>query len=125
MEQQDNHVQKHYLSLWTQIIVGCLLTRRTPVKSKLQVNGEVNGNLQLLMPSCPVLFGFYDQNHDGKISLLELSAAMKVACQTLSEHQLNQLASATMKEFDVDKDGFLNFSEFSALIQKSGLELNV
>jgi hypothetical protein len=34
-----------------------------------------------------------------------------------------QLVNSTMEVFDTDKDGFLNFSEFSTLMWTSGLEL--
>ncbi|KAH9565646.1 hypothetical protein CY35_04G087700 [Sphagnum magellanicum] len=71
-----------------------------------------------------VLYNFYDSDHDGKISRSEVADAMVVACgQALPKTQLEQLVNSTMEVFDTDKDGFLNFSEFSTLMWTSGLEL--
>ncbi|CAM6014356.1 unnamed protein product [Sphagnum balticum] len=72
-----------------------------------------------------VLYNFYDSNHDGKLSRSEVADAMVVACgQALPQTQVEQLVSSTMDMFDTDKDGFLNFSEFSTLMVTSGLELS-
>ncbi|KAG6544279.1 hypothetical protein Mapa_014282 [Marchantia paleacea] len=72
-----------------------------------------------------VLFKLYDQDHDGRMSSSELARAMQLACQALPQDQLDQLVQAIMEVFDTDKDGYLNFGEFSALMSNSGLELNV
>ncbi|BBN14982.1 hypothetical protein MPTK1_6g16010 [Marchantia polymorpha subsp. ruderalis] len=72
-----------------------------------------------------VLFKLYDQDHDGRMSPSELARAMQLACQALPQGQLDQLVQAIMEVFDSDKDGYLNFGEFSALMSNSGLELNV
>ncbi|KAH8948230.1 hypothetical protein BDL97_11G084500 [Sphagnum fallax] len=93
-------------------------------------------------PCTEGLFKYVDADGDGTISFDEihkeitaframkspeakLRDAMVVACgQALPQTQVEQLVSSTMDMFDTDKDGFLNFSEFSTLMVTSGLELS-
>ncbi|KAH9565644.1 hypothetical protein CY35_04G087700 [Sphagnum magellanicum] len=95
-------------------------------------------------PCTEGLFKYVDTDGDGTVSfneihkeitafrsikspeakLQEVADAMVVACgQALPKTQLEQLVNSTMEVFDTDKDGFLNFSEFSTLMWTSGLEL--
>ncbi|KAG0631061.1 hypothetical protein M758_1G224700 [Ceratodon purpureus] len=73
-----------------------------------------------------VLFSYYDSDHDGRISPSELASAMRVACgHDLSDSQLDKLVHSMMENFDVDKDGFLNFKEFCGLMRNAGLQYNL
>ncbi|KAI5072444.1 hypothetical protein GOP47_0012550 [Adiantum capillus-veneris] len=72
-----------------------------------------------------VLFKFYDKDGDGRISRHEVAEAMQLACPELFPRAtLEQLVQSTMQMFDTDKDGYLNFVEFSNLMKASGMDLS-
>ncbi|KAH7290641.1 hypothetical protein KP509_30G057700 [Ceratopteris richardii] len=72
-----------------------------------------------------VLFKFYDKDGDGLISMHEIAEAMQLACPGLfPKATIEQLVRSTMQNFDADKDGYLNFVEFSNLMRASGMDLS-
>ncbi|KAH9548430.1 hypothetical protein CY35_11G087000 [Sphagnum magellanicum] len=116
--------------------------RKVTGKEHLHLTQEKFSELLGPSPCTEGLFKYVDADGDGTISFDEihkeitaframkspeakLRDAMVVACgQALPQTQVEQLVSSTMDMFDTDKDGFLNFSEFSTLMVTSGLELS-
>ncbi|XP_010537496.1 PREDICTED: probable calcium-binding protein CML27 [Tarenaya hassleriana] len=73
-------------------------------------------------PSPPVsteelkkVFDQFDANGDGKISAVELGNVMKAMGTPYTEAELQRV----MEDVDVDRDGFINLDEFSALCRSS------
>lgn len=65
-------------------------------------------------------FRIYDVDEDGKISRNELHKMMKACLKCFphpfTDEQISTIISATFKEGDTDKDGFISFEEYSALV---------
>merc|ERR1719263_2572113 len=65
-------------------------------------------------------FQIYDFDGDGKISRDELGRMLKASLSEndieLTASQTNDLLDATFLEADKDKDGFINFQEYEALV---------
>ncbi|GAA5809592.1 hypothetical protein MFLAVUS_003003 [Mucor flavus] len=60
-------------------------------------------------------FEKFDKNGDGQISVNELKEVMDRLGEKLSENELNEM----MNDADTNKDGFIDFEEFKALIPAS------
>lgn len=81
--------------------------------------------MDLLSPESPAksrtefLFKVFDLNKDGLISPGELrgmlSAAMTEHDLPVSMVEIQKMVDATFTEYDVNKDGYINLDEFSAL----------
>ena len=61
-------------------------------------------------------FSLVDQDKDGRISKQEIFRVVNGLGEKITERQFNCL----MREADTNKDGFLNFEEFKALMKKYG-----
>jgi Ca2+-binding EF-hand superfamily protein len=61
------------------------------------------------------LFGKFDKNGDGQISVDELKEVMAGLGEKLTDLELQDM----MKDADENKDGFIDFSEFKALMPGS------
>ncbi|RCI02462.1 hypothetical protein CU098_008091 [Rhizopus stolonifer] len=57
-------------------------------------------------------FLYFDKNHDGRISQLELEQAMKKLNAQLSTQEIKEM----MKMADMNQDGFVDFDEFKQLL---------
>ncbi|KAI9274919.1 hypothetical protein EDC94DRAFT_591492, partial [Helicostylum pulchrum] len=60
-------------------------------------------------------FEKFDKNGDGQISVNELKEVMERLGEKLSENELNEM----INDADTNKDGFIDFDEFKALIPAS------
>ncbi|KAG8476633.1 hypothetical protein CXB51_030083 [Gossypium anomalum] len=61
------------------------------------------------------VFNQFDKNNDGKISVSELDEVLKALGCSSPEEEIKRV----MEELDVDKDGFINLSEFINLCSSS------
>lgn len=57
-------------------------------------------------------FLYFDKDHDGRISQLELEDVMKKLNAKLSPYEIKEM----MKTADMNKDGFVDFDEFKQLL---------
>jgi serine/threonine-protein phosphatase 2B regulatory subunit len=76
------------------------------------------------------LFNVYDLNKDGYVCNGDLYRVVKMmAGDNLSPAQLQQLVDRTIRDWDKDMDGKLNFDEFKAAMShvslRSQLELDI
>lgn len=65
-------------------------------------------------------FKMYDIDGDGKISNKDLFETLQIMVGTnLSEIQLQQIVDKTFIEADLDRDGYISFSEFEKVVMAS------
>ena len=63
------------------------------------------------------VFQQFDKNNDGQISAAELRYVMNIMGESPSEQDIEKM----MEIADVNKNGFVDFNEFKALVSKTGL----
>eukprot|EP00938_MAST-03A_sp_MAST-3A-sp1_P003237 g3237.t1 len=70
----------------------------------------------------------YDVDEDGKISRSELVKMMKACLKCFphpfSDSQITSIIDSTFKEGDLNKDGFIDFEEYSKLVESHPMMLN-
>ena len=76
---------------------------------RMERRGDVEGELR-------AAFSLVDQDKDERISKQEIFRVIEGLGEKITERQFNCL----MREADTNKDGFLNFEEFKALMKKYG-----
>ena len=78
--------------------------------------------------TCTVSFRIYDVDEDGKISRSELVKMMKACLKCFphpfSDSQITSIIDSTFKEGDLNKDGFIDFEEYSKLVESHPMMLN-
>ena len=69
-----------------------------------------------------VLFTIYDVNQDGYVDQSDLLTIMKLIIGAdLPDQQILEIVEKTISDMDEDKDGKLNFEEFSKVKEKISL----
>ena len=85
-------------------------------------------SLYLTHTTNTVSFRIYDVDEDGKISRSELVKMMKACLKCFphpfSDSQITSIIDSTFKEGDLNKDGFIDFEEYSKLVESHPMMLN-
>lgn len=64
------------------------------------------------LEECRVVFSKFDKNRDSTISIVELGEALKLININADQEELNQI----LKDFDKDRSGCLEFTEFLQIV---------
>lgn len=84
------------------------------------MNSEDNKLTDEKIDECKKIFGEFDRNNDGTISILELGEALRLIGCKPKDSELNQI----IKEFDEDNSGFIEFQEFLHIVSINISESN-
>ena len=88
-----------------------------PLCSKPHATATPSASVARVVESAaPVVFSVYDVDHDGFISVEDLTSVLSALVGTnLGEDEIARLARNTVKEYDSDGDDMLSIDEFRAV----------
>ncbi len=104
-----------FIRTWPRILLEPTLNLLKGLSTNLTFPSLVSAITRLSTPSEKLrfVFDFYDTDKDGFISPQDLFKSVQLMCKDNSTPtQLSELVRRTFREFDIDNDGLISFSEF-------------